>query len=185
MRTIKRYPNRKLYDTEEKQYITLKGVAELIRQGEELRVVDNATGQDLTTITLTQVIFDQEKEEGGFIPRSILAGLIQTGGNRLSSIQQSFLSSMGFLRQVDEEIKRRIQALVKQGELAEADGKNLLEKLLAASKIPSTNTSKTDEALIEDMLDNRQIPSREEMDSIIGQLDELATKLDELSQEQD
>ncbi len=131
MRTIKRYPNRKLYDTEKKKYITLKGIAELIRQGEELRVVDNATGQDLTTITLSQVIFNQEKEEGGLIPRSVLTGLIQSGGDRLSSIQRSFLSSMGFIRQVDEEIKRRVQALIKQGELAEAEGTNLLEKLLS------------------------------------------------------
>jgi polyhydroxyalkanoate synthesis regulator phasin len=92
---------------------------------------------------------------------------------------------MGFLRQVDEEIKRRIQALIKQGELAEAEGKNLLEMLLTASKIPSTNTSKTDEELIEDILDNRQIPSRAEMNNIIGQLDELAAKLDELGQEQE
>ena len=63
MRTIKRYPNRKLYDTEKKRYITLKGIADLIRQGKELRVVDNATGQDLTTVTLSQVIFDQEPSQ--------------------------------------------------------------------------------------------------------------------------
>lgn len=185
MRTIKRYPNRKLYDTKEKKYITLKGIADHIRQGEEIRVVDNATGQDLTTITLTQVIFDQEKEEGGLIPRSILAGLIQSGGDRLSSIQRGFLSSIGFIRQVDEEIKRRIQALIKQGELAEAEGLNLMEKLLQASKIPTTHTSITEEELIEDVLNRRHIPSRAELDNIINQLDELSNKLDELGQEQE
>jgi polyhydroxyalkanoate synthesis repressor PhaR len=185
MRTIKRYPNRKLYDTEKKKYITLKGIAELIRQGEEIRVIENATGQDLTPITLSQIIFDQEKEQGGIIPRSVLAGLIQTGEHRLSSIQRSFLSSIGFIRQVDEEIKRRIQALIKQGELAETEGANLLEKLLAASKIPLSNTSKADEKMIQDILAERQIPNRAEMNKIIEQLDNLAAKLDELDRDQD
>ena len=45
MPIVKRYPNRKLYDTEAKQYVTLEGIAELIRQGQEVHVVDNATGE--------------------------------------------------------------------------------------------------------------------------------------------
>ncbi|MGD8735253.1 MAG: polyhydroxyalkanoate synthesis regulator DNA-binding domain-containing protein, partial [Anaerolineae bacterium] len=55
MTRIKRYPNRKLYDTEAKQYITLEGIAALIRQGNEVQVIDHATGEDLTALTLTQI----------------------------------------------------------------------------------------------------------------------------------
>ena len=54
MLVIKRYPNRKLYDTEAKRYITLDGIAELIRQGAEVRVIDHTTDEDLTAVTLTQ-----------------------------------------------------------------------------------------------------------------------------------
>ncbi len=63
MRVIKRYPNRKLYDTEGKQYISLERIAGLIRGGEDIHVVDHATHEDLTTVTLTQVIFEQEKRQ--------------------------------------------------------------------------------------------------------------------------
>ncbi|MGD8806379.1 MAG: polyhydroxyalkanoate synthesis regulator DNA-binding domain-containing protein, partial [Chloroflexota bacterium] len=58
---IKRYPNRKLYNTEAKQYVTLEGIAELIRQGQEVQITDHQTGEDLTAVTLTQIIFEQEK----------------------------------------------------------------------------------------------------------------------------
>ena len=82
MPTIKRYPNRKLYNTETKQYITLDELAELIREGRELEVIDNANGEDLTVLTMTQVLFEQVKKQTGFLPRTLLAGLIQAGGRR-------------------------------------------------------------------------------------------------------
>ena len=78
-----------------------------------------------------------------------------------------------------------MQALIRQGELAESEGAKLLDKLLAVSKLPLTQTTNTDEEMIRKILENRHIPSREEMDVIIGQLDELATKLDEISQAQE
>ena len=71
MVTIKRYPNRKLYNTNSKSYITLDGIAALIRDGSEVEILDHGTGEDLTTVTLTQIIFEQEKKHAGFLPRSI------------------------------------------------------------------------------------------------------------------
>lgn len=61
MRMIKRYSNRKMYDTTEKHYVTLAGVASTIRQGEDVEVKDYATGKDLTAQTLAQIIFEEEK----------------------------------------------------------------------------------------------------------------------------
>lgn len=62
MRVIKRYSNRKLYDTHDSRYVTLEQLAELVRQGEEIRVVDKATEKDLTSATLAQIIFEEEKK---------------------------------------------------------------------------------------------------------------------------
>ncbi len=85
MSVIKRYPNRKLYNTSSKQYITLEGIADMIRNGEEVQILDHNTGEDLTALTLTQIIFEQEKKQGGFLPRSVLTGLVQAGGFLLAS----------------------------------------------------------------------------------------------------
>ena len=69
-RVIKRYSNRKLYDTAAKRYVTLDGIAELIRQGAEVRVIDHATGDDMTAQIQAQIIFEEEKRGGGLLPRT-------------------------------------------------------------------------------------------------------------------
>jgi len=61
MRNIKRYSNRKLYDTQDKQYVTLGDVAGFVRNGEEVKVTDHVSGADLTSVTLAQIIFEEEK----------------------------------------------------------------------------------------------------------------------------
>jgi polyhydroxyalkanoate synthesis repressor PhaR len=179
MRVIKRYPNRKLYDTVEKEYITLKGIARLIQAGEEIHVVDNATGEDLTAVILTQVISDLEKEQSGFLPRSVLSDLIQAGGLRISALQRSLLSQMGFLRQVDEEIKRRIQHLVSRGDIPEHEANSLLERLLSAGGDLLNTKPLPNEAEIEKVLDKHNVPTRQDLEKILSQLDDLMTKLDD------
>ena len=79
---IKRYANRKLYNTETSRYITLKGIAELIEQGAEVRVVDNETGEDITSVALSQILVDNERAQRA-VPRTLLSDLIQRGGDVL------------------------------------------------------------------------------------------------------
>ena len=131
MPVIKRYPNRKLYDTEAKRYITLDGIADLIRQGDEVVVVDHTTEEDLTAVTLTQIIFEQEKKRGGFLPKSVLTGLVQAGGDTLNTLRRSLTVPLDLLHQVDNEIERRLQVLISKGELAREEGLNLRDKLLS------------------------------------------------------
>jgi polyhydroxyalkanoate synthesis repressor PhaR len=176
---IKRYPNRKLYDMDSKQYITLDGIAELIRQDKDIHVIDHATGQDITAVTLTQIILDQERNQNGFLPHSFLAGWIQANTDRLSSLQRNMSSSLGFLHVVDKEIRRRMTLLISKGEITETDARALLDKLLSISN--STSESKpTLEDDIERALVERNVPGREDMEKLNSQLDALAAKLDQL-----
>ena len=86
MLIIKRYLNRKLYDTQARQYITLERIANLIRQGVQVRVVDHESGEDLTAITLAQVITEQEKKRSGSVPSTALADLIASGAERRNTL---------------------------------------------------------------------------------------------------
>ena len=90
MPVIKRYPNRKLYDTEAKTYVTLDEITEMIRAGRDVQVIDHETGDDLTTLTLSQIILEQEKKSAGFLPRSLLTSLIRTGGDTLEQVLRTF-----------------------------------------------------------------------------------------------
>jgi polyhydroxyalkanoate synthesis repressor PhaR len=84
-RVIKRYANRKLYDTQRSRYVTLDQIAEMIRAGEDVKIVDNNSKEDLTALTLTQILFEEEKK-GGFLPLGALRNIIQSGGQSISSL---------------------------------------------------------------------------------------------------
>ena len=79
---IKRYANRKLYNTQSSRYITLKGIADLLEAGEDVRVIDNESGEDITSITLSQILVDTERANRA-VPGNLLSGLFQRGGDAL------------------------------------------------------------------------------------------------------
>ena len=85
-RVIKRYSNRKLYDTQSSRYVTLEQIADLIREGEDVRIVDNNSKEDLTSITLAQIIFEEEKKQKSFLPLGAMRNIIQSGGERLEEL---------------------------------------------------------------------------------------------------
>lgn len=78
MRTIKRYSNRKLYDTQDSHYVTLLQIAGLIRNGDDVRIVDKNTQRDLTAATLAQIIFEEERRAPR-LPTTGLRQIIQAG----------------------------------------------------------------------------------------------------------
>jgi polyhydroxyalkanoate synthesis repressor PhaR len=179
MVVIKRYPNRKLYDTNAKQYITLDGVAELVRQGAEIKVVDHASGEDLTAVTLTQIILGQEKKRDGLLTHSFLTDLIRTRGERMSALKSSLRSPAHFWRLIDEEIKLRLQSLTQAGKLSENEASQLIEKLMSAEAAANgENKQGQDSGAF--TLRNR-LPTREDMQRLNNQLDDLSKKLAEIT----
>ncbi len=184
MPVIKRYPNRKLYNTEAKRYITLEGIAALIRQGQEVQVIDYATGEDLTAITLTQIIFEQEKKRRGFLPQSVLTGLVRAGGETVSTLRRTLASPLDLARQVDEEIERRVQALINRGELGEEQGLRLRDKLLSLRAEEASSPPSLEET-VERLLDERGVPRRRDFQQLLDQLDALAARLDELKRDKE
>jgi polyhydroxyalkanoate synthesis repressor PhaR len=84
-RVIKRYANRKLYDTRDSRYVTLQQIAEFVRSGEDVQIIDNNTKENLTHVTLAQIIYEEEKkgEATGKSSIGTLRQFIQQGGERL------------------------------------------------------------------------------------------------------
>ena len=126
-RLIKRYDNRKLYDTASSEYVSLSDIAELVRSGETVRVVDNATGRDLTAQTLTQIILEEGKNGKAAIPSDILHQLLRrseealdTGFEQLRTTVDGLVqTSLGRLRRLVkgpgakelEELRSQLQSL--------------------------------------------------------------------------
>jgi polyhydroxyalkanoate synthesis repressor PhaR len=105
---IKRYANRKLYNTDTSRYITLKGIAELIEAGEDIRVVDNETGEDITSIALSQILVDSERESRS-VPKTLLSDLIQRGGDVLYG---ALRRGVGDASEGIEELQRNVRRLI-------------------------------------------------------------------------
>ena len=179
MLTIKRYPNRKFYDTEEKRYITLEDITDRIREGREVQVIDNASGEDITTVVLTQIISEQEKKQTGFVPRSVLTGLVQAGGLTMGRMRSALANPLELLKQIDVEIEDRIETLINRGELAEDEARRWREKLIAQD-LSTSNANEIDEEAIQSLLDERGVPSSKDLQTLSQQLEDLMTKLEEL-----
>ncbi len=102
-RTIKRYSNRKLYDTESSTYVTLEDVEQMVRDGEDVQIIDNASGDDITSATLTHIVLEQQKINPSF-PVSVLRGIIQSGEDFFTRLQWP-------VTQVRQEFRRRAETL--------------------------------------------------------------------------
>ena len=84
-RMIKRYGNRKLYDVEASEYVSLEQIAAIIRGGETVEVVDNVTGEDITAQTLTQIVLEEGKRGRSVLPTELLHDLLRRGGKVIGS----------------------------------------------------------------------------------------------------
>jgi polyhydroxyalkanoate synthesis repressor PhaR len=94
-RIIKRYSNRKLYDTTASRYVTLDQIGEMVRAGEEVSIVDNSSKEDLTSVTLAQIIFEEEKRKKSFLPLGTLKSILQSGGEQISEFARTLKENAG------------------------------------------------------------------------------------------
>ncbi|MFP2957067.1 polyhydroxyalkanoate synthesis regulator DNA-binding domain-containing protein [Myxococcus sp. 1LA] len=112
---IKRYTNRKLYDTVESRYVTLDEIAAMIKEGTEVRIVDNRTKEDLTSVTLAQIIFEEEKKKNQ-MPLSVLREIIRHPGESISGFIQKEVSPR--VASIREEAESRLDKLLRRDENA-------------------------------------------------------------------
>ncbi|RMH15775.1 MAG: hypothetical protein D6696_19765 [Acidobacteria bacterium] len=127
IRVIKRYESRKLYDTEESRYVSLEDIAKWVRDGQEIKVIDNATSEEVTNQILTQVILDEGKRGTSFLPTDLLHELVRAGEKafhsgveqvqqKVDSIVQRSIDRLGPVRQAREEmsiLRQRLAELEK------------------------------------------------------------------------
>ena len=112
---IKRYQNRKLYDTSDSCYVTLEDISEMIKAGEDVQIIDNTTKEDLTSVTLAQIIFEEQKRKTNVLPLGAFRQIIQGGGEALRDLVTNGAKEFGKVREfVDDKV---IPAVSKIGEL--------------------------------------------------------------------
>ena len=106
MKLIKRYSNRKLYDTERSSYVTLEEISHMVREGAELRIVDNKSGEDITSVTLAQIVFEQEKKDKRTLPMQALRDMIRSPSDFISRISRDVTDMREDAKSQVEKVKR-------------------------------------------------------------------------------
>lgn len=106
---LKRYSNRKLYDIQESRYVTLEDVAEMIRNGGDVSVVDADTGEDLTAMILTEILVESARSRRASLPAAFLSQLIRYGDAWDEFAQKSLRASMGAVATSQREFERIFQ----------------------------------------------------------------------------
>jgi polyhydroxyalkanoate synthesis repressor PhaR len=125
-KVIKRYTNRKLYDTVESRYVTLDEIAQMVKAGAEVQILDNRTKEDLTSVTLAQIIFEEEKKTSKMSLRT-LKDLIRHGGERAAQIVEDTQAELrGRVEAVRQAAEQRVQTILKTGQQTTDRAKELV-----------------------------------------------------------
>lgn len=153
-RVIKRYANRKLYDMQESCYITHDEIANLVKSGEDVQIIDNKTKEDLTTLTLTQILFREEKMQRKGLPLDALKGILQSGGD---FIQRQITDPLASFRDEAEETVRTFSHVFRRDEDSDDsapsnEGEETLESPALKSPQDARNASKA----MREWVDNTQ-----------------------------
>lgn len=183
MPLIKRYANRKLYDTESKRYITLDGIADMIRQQQDVKVIDHETGEDITALTQAQIIFEQERKLRSGIPRTVFTNIIQTGSDTLSQMWRALIPPEDWKKAVDDEIERRVQVLLQTSKINEEEGLHLLDALLARPEpeaAPVKPERPTPLSSLERLIKQRT-PTQEQLEQLTRQVEALSAEVERLT----
>lgn len=115
-RLVKRYSNRKLYDTSESRYVTLEEISRWVKAGEEVKILENETGEDLTAVTFAQIILEEERKKTGLLSLRLMRDLIQHGEAALATLAARVESGMEVIRTAPERAGRRLQELTQVSE---------------------------------------------------------------------
>jgi polyhydroxyalkanoate synthesis repressor PhaR len=175
---IKRYTNRKLYDTVESRYVTLDEIAEMVKAGTEVRILDNRTKEDLTSVTLAQIIFEEEKKTSKMSLRT-LKDMIRYGGERAAQLMEDTQAELrGRVEAVRQAAEQRVQTLLKTGQQTSDRAK---EMMAASQEAVGQFQRRIDERVrtaVEGMSSLSDL--RREVNELTGRIGDLERKLRDL-----
>jgi polyhydroxyalkanoate synthesis repressor PhaR len=168
---IKKYANRRLYDTESSTYITLERLAQMVRQKREFKVVDAKTGEDITRSVLTQIIMDEEARGSEMLPVNFLRQLIGMYGDQMQAVVPQYLeASLEQLQRNQAQIRDAMAGAFAVNPFAEIARRNM-EMFTAAARGGKAGPAR----------DADEGDTRSELSDLKAQLAELQRKLDKLS----
>lgn len=172
---VKKYANRRLYNTSTSSYITLDDLAGMVRENVDFQVLDAKTGEDITHSILTQIIMDEETHGEQMLPVSFLRQLISMYGNSMQAMMPSYLeAAMTNFRENQGKIRDAFEKGIANSPIAKIHETNMaMMRAAAEAFIPGTSSPNRKEA--------KSDAEASEIEMLRKQMAEMQKKLDELS----
>lgn len=179
MHEIKKYANRKMYDRTDKRYITMAQLAKLIKSGEEVTIVDNSTGDDLTSSVVSQLIGREKKNKDKGVSPRVLMQLLRKGGGTLSDYAKKYTSLwQNAFTMAEDEVDKLVNKLVKDKELSRSEGSKLKKEIAGYRDSLKSWISDRIDKRISEVLDVMNLPSKDRINSLAARVDALAEKIE-------
>lgn len=166
---IKRYANRKLYDCNAKRYVKLEELAELVKKNQEVQIIDNSTGEDITSVVLSKVLSEviSDKSQNGQVNASILTEIIQKRSDMVvdylkQGLEASVRTVKGVEQQLQHQLEQGWQRVTGQKDKATTsneDFRNIFQRMIEES--------------VQFLITKMNLPSRAELNQLHKRLDEI------------
>ncbi|HLG73926.1 MAG TPA: polyhydroxyalkanoate synthesis regulator DNA-binding domain-containing protein [Chloroflexota bacterium] len=182
MHLIKRYSNRKLYDASDRKQITLDGIARLITSGDDVKVVDNDSGEDITTVILTEILLERERESTGPFSKSILTGLVRAGTATFEQFRRT-LTGTGIVQLAEQEVERVINTWVEIGHMTEQEVLRTVEDVIDKRRKMRGDDDGFVEERLTHALKEANVPTRTELERLAAQVHGLSVQVNNLIEE--
>ncbi len=190
MKLIKRYKNRRLYDTEDKRYITHSELIAIIDSDVSFKVVDSVTGYDITPAVLAQVIAGEVNHWQDLNKaKDVLMNAITSGGKKsMSILKNTYLASVGVYNLTRKKAEEVIDSLIKAGEISQSQRKDAVMELLEkAEKQTGAFTDKVKKETgniqkeVAKVIDKLRLASKKDIDTLNKKLDKLNQAIEKMN----
>ena len=181
MHIIKKYANRKLYDTKDKQYLTMDRLAELIKAGEEVSILDNETGEDLTSAVVSQLLAREKSDSDKAVPSGVLIQMLRKGRGTLFGYGKKYVSLwQSALTMSRDEIEKLVNSLVRDKELSEFEGRNLKKEIAGFTSNLKTWISDSIDQRVSEVLKMMNLVTKDQLVELMKKVDDLARQVKDL-----
>jgi polyhydroxyalkanoate synthesis repressor PhaR len=181
MHKIKKYANRKMYDTTDKKYISMDTLAKLIKSGKEVSIIDNQTGEDITTSIVSQLIARNRNSPDKVISSKILMDMLRKGGDTLNDYAKKYVSLwQGALTMAEDEVDKLVNLLVKDKEISKSEGRNLKNEITGYTDTLKSWIQENIDRRLNEVLSVMNLASKDQVEDLSAKIDRLTRKVERL-----
>jgi polyhydroxyalkanoate synthesis repressor PhaR len=182
MHNIKKYANRKMYDTTDKRYVSMDQLAELIKSGEEVSIVDNKTGEDLTSAIVSQLLGRDRQLKGKGLSSGLLFQLLRRGGDTFSDYAKRYTALwQGAFTMAEDEVDKLVNRLVANKELTKSEARRLKSEVVGQTEAVKNWVGDRIDRRINEVLGVMNLATRDQVSELAQRVDQLSREVKSLS----